>query len=113
MPLMDINYLLHREQISLAKANTAMSPEARRAHSGLARGDGAKLPGGGYAHRAPIAWPIAPPSQNHERDAALRCAMRRGGPRNSGPGAALERLSGSLDTAQSPQGGEERRETSE
>ena len=69
---MDINYLLHREQISLAKANTAMSPEARRAHSGLARGYGAKLREGGYPHRAPIAWPIAPPSENPDRGAALR-----------------------------------------
>src|SRR3546814_11374684 len=68
MPLMDINYLLHRQQISLAKANTAMSPEARRAHSRLARGYGAKLREGGYPHRAPIAWPIAPPSENPDRE---------------------------------------------
>ncbi len=69
---MDINYLLHREQISLAKANTATSLEARRAHSGFARCYGAKLRERGYPHRAPIAWPIAVPSENPDRGTAVR-----------------------------------------
>jgi hypothetical protein len=40
---MDINYLLMREQISLMRAKSARSVEARRAHEGLARGYAARL----------------------------------------------------------------------
>ncbi|MEO7692299.1 MAG: hypothetical protein ABIS51_23650 [Sphingomonas sp.] len=40
---MDINYLLKREQISLMKAGSAKTIEARMAHAGLARGYGARL----------------------------------------------------------------------
>ena len=40
---MDINYLLKREQISLVKAGSAKTVEARMAHAGLARGYGARL----------------------------------------------------------------------
>jgi hypothetical protein len=69
---MDINYLLHREQVSLAKSNTAACVEARRAHSGLARGYAAKLRERGYPHRAPIAWPIALPSENPDLGRAPR-----------------------------------------
>ena len=35
---MDLNYLLHRHQISLLRADAAAGPEARRAHKDLARG---------------------------------------------------------------------------
>lgn len=35
---MDVNYLLAREQVSLMRASSAASPEARIAHQGLARG---------------------------------------------------------------------------
>lgn len=34
---MDLNYLLHRHQVSLMRADSAASPEARHAHRGLAR----------------------------------------------------------------------------
>ncbi|MDQ0250860.1 hypothetical protein J2W22_002924 [Sphingomonas kyeonggiensis] len=34
---MDLNYLLHRHQVSLMHAAAATSPEARFAHRGLAR----------------------------------------------------------------------------
>jgi len=67
---MDINYLLHREQVSLAKANTAASSEARNAHRGLACGYAEQLRDGGYPHRAPIAWPAATPSENPDRGRA-------------------------------------------
>lgn len=69
---MDINYLLHREQVSLAKANTATCRAARKAHLGLARGYADRLRAGGYPHREPIAWPAEPPSENpgHGRTAA-------------------------------------------
>ena len=40
---MDINYLLKREQISLMKAGSAKTVEARMAHEGLARGYAARL----------------------------------------------------------------------
>lgn len=39
---MDLNYLLHRHQVSLMRSNAAGSPEARHAHNGLVRG---------YAHQ--------------------------------------------------------------
>jgi hypothetical protein len=35
---MDVNYLLHRQQVSLIRAAVADSPESRAAHEGLARG---------------------------------------------------------------------------
>ena len=34
---MDLNYLLSRHQVSLMRADSAASPEARFAHRGLAR----------------------------------------------------------------------------
>lgn len=34
---MDVNYLLHRQQVSLIRAQRAASPESRAAHLGLAR----------------------------------------------------------------------------
>lgn len=48
---MDINYLLAREQISLAKARSATGMEARRAHAGLAVGYGLRLAATAYPHR--------------------------------------------------------------
>jgi preprotein translocase subunit SecA len=35
---MDVNYLLHRQQISLIRAQTARSAEGRTAYEGLAQG---------------------------------------------------------------------------
>ncbi|WP_019517320.1 hypothetical protein [Sphingomonas sp. Mn802worker] len=35
---MDLNYLLHRHQISLMRAGSGSSDEARHAHRGLATG---------------------------------------------------------------------------
>ena len=35
---MDLNYLYHRHQVSLFRADDAASPGARRAHQGLADG---------------------------------------------------------------------------
>ena len=35
--MMDVNYLLHRQQVSLIRASRADSPESRAAHEGLAR----------------------------------------------------------------------------
>jgi len=34
---LDLNYLLHRHQVSLMRADTAVGLEARHAHAGLAR----------------------------------------------------------------------------
>jgi len=34
---LDLNYLLHRHQVSLMRADTAAGTEARHAHAGLAR----------------------------------------------------------------------------
>lgn len=34
---MDLNYLLHRHQVSLMRADSATGLEARHAHAGLAR----------------------------------------------------------------------------
>jgi hypothetical protein len=39
---MDLNYLLHRHQLSLMLADAAACPSSRHSHRGLARG---------YAHR--------------------------------------------------------------
>lgn len=35
---LDVNYLLHRQQIALIRAQTSRSPEGRAAYEGLARG---------------------------------------------------------------------------
>lgn len=35
---MDLNYLFHRHQVSVMRADVAASPEAARAHRGLAQG---------------------------------------------------------------------------
>lgn len=35
---MDLNYLLSRHQFSIHRADTAVSPEARHAHRGMAQG---------------------------------------------------------------------------
>ena len=48
---MDINELLHREQVSLANAANAACSPSRHAHEGLARGYGAKLTAAGFPHR--------------------------------------------------------------
>jgi hypothetical protein len=34
---LDLNYLLHRHQVSLMRADTALCAEARHSHLGLAR----------------------------------------------------------------------------
>jgi hypothetical protein len=36
--MLDVNYLLHRQQIALICASRADSPESRAAHEGMARG---------------------------------------------------------------------------
>ena len=48
---MDINELLHREQVSLANAAGATCMPSRLAHEGLARGYGARLTAAGFPHR--------------------------------------------------------------
>lgn len=48
---MDINELLHREQVSLANAASAACRPSRLAHEGLARGYGARLNAAGFPHR--------------------------------------------------------------
>lgn len=48
---MDINELLHREQVSLANAARANCAPSRRAHEGLARGYAARLSAAGFPHR--------------------------------------------------------------
>lgn len=53
--MMDINYLLSREQISLAKAREATSPEVRAAHAGLARIYGEALQASRGPHRRGVA----------------------------------------------------------
>jgi len=40
---MDLNYLLYRHQISLMRADSAASMEARHAHNGLARGYASRI----------------------------------------------------------------------
>ena len=50
--IMDINYLLKRQQISLMRAKPANSVEARAAHEGLARCYGEKLQQSTYPHAA-------------------------------------------------------------
>ncbi|CAN5408060.1 hypothetical protein BH10PSE12_BH10PSE12_25660 [soil metagenome] len=35
--MIDINYLLHRQQVSLIRAQIAKNPESRAAHEGMAR----------------------------------------------------------------------------
>lgn len=51
--MLDINYLLKREQVSLLMAKLATGREARFAHAGLARGYGALLAASAYPHREP------------------------------------------------------------
>lgn len=41
--MLDVNYLLHREQMSLICASRANSPESRAAHEGLAKGYRARV----------------------------------------------------------------------
>jgi len=41
--MMDVNYLLHRQQVSLLRAAIADGPESRAAHEGLAREYTAKV----------------------------------------------------------------------
>jgi hypothetical protein len=40
---MDLNYLLHRHQVSLIRADRGDSSEARHAHRGLAEGYGKRI----------------------------------------------------------------------
>ena len=48
---MDINELLHREQMSLANAANAACEPSRLAHEGLARGYATRLIAAGFPHR--------------------------------------------------------------
>jgi hypothetical protein len=48
---MDINELLHREQVSLANAASSACIPSRVAHEGLARGYGTRLIAAGFPHR--------------------------------------------------------------
>ena len=48
---MDINELLHREQVSLLNAMQATCAPSRRAHEGLARNYGLCLTAAGFPHR--------------------------------------------------------------
>ena len=58
---MDINELLHREQVSLANAASASCLPSRLAHQGLARGYGARLNAAGFPHRPyPVGLPNRP-----------------------------------------------------
>lgn len=58
---MDINELLHREQVSLANAAGAKCMPSRLAHEGLARGYGARLNAAGFPHRPyPVGIPDRP-----------------------------------------------------
>lgn len=41
--IVDLNYLLHRHQISLVKAENAACNKARRVHDGLATGYAARI----------------------------------------------------------------------
>lgn len=50
----DLNYLLHREQVSLLRAQLAASSESRCAHQGLARAYGVRI----REHRAPYRTPL-------------------------------------------------------
>lgn len=49
---MDINELLHREQVSLANAASSTCTPSRVAHEGMARGYGARLIAAGFPHRS-------------------------------------------------------------
>lgn len=48
---MDINELLHREQMSLANAASATCEPSRLAHEGIARRYAASLVAAGFPHR--------------------------------------------------------------
>jgi hypothetical protein len=50
----DLNYLLHREQVALLRAQLAASSESRCAHEGLARAYGVRI----RDHRAPYRTPL-------------------------------------------------------
>jgi hypothetical protein len=52
---LDLNYLLHREQISLMRARRAACGSSRASHAGLARGYAALLDAEPYPFRnAPV-----------------------------------------------------------
>lgn len=48
---MDINELLHREQVSLVNAASAACEPSRLAHEGLAQGYATRLVAAGFPHR--------------------------------------------------------------
>lgn len=50
----DLNYLFHREQVSLLRAQSAASSESRCVHEGLARAYGDRI----RDHRAPYRTPL-------------------------------------------------------
>lgn len=54
---MDINELLHREQVSLLNAIRANCLSSRRAHEGLAKNYGLRLTAAGFPHRPSAATP--------------------------------------------------------
>jgi hypothetical protein len=66
---MDINYLLAREQVSLMRAASTRSPEARHAHQGLAHGYRALLAARGFplSVEKPVAFE---PNENPDRGRA-------------------------------------------
>lgn len=68
---MDINELLHREQVSLSNAASAACLSSRRAHQGLARGYGARLTAAGFPHRPYPVKPAGPTASIGELVAAL------------------------------------------
>lgn len=49
---MDLNYLLHREQVSILRAGAAAGPEARACHTALAKGYAALILDQRYPHRS-------------------------------------------------------------
>ena len=61
---MDINELLHREQVSLANAVNAACLPSRHAHEGLARGYGVMLVAAGFPHRPYRSRPSRMPSRS-------------------------------------------------
>lgn len=69
---MDINYLLHREQVSLMMARRAVGHEAQHAHRSLALAYAKQLRDGGFPHRAPSVRALALPSENPDRNRATQ-----------------------------------------
>lgn len=67
---MDINELLHREQVSIFNAANAACEPSRHAHEGLAQGYAIRLVAAGFPHRR-FGRPVA------------RKALRRGMARES------------------------------